>query len=112
MDTTNNLKISELQMLGRQDFDINYPWNKSNVSHEMHEIAKQFISTKKLQFDGIDSHLSAINTTYQLAPKELLALHLIVQHHTYPSPTNPLSIIIQGTTSTSKSFWIDCIRKK
>jgi len=57
------------------------------------------------------SSSSFTKPNYQLAPKQELALSTIMQHYRDLCLKQPLRMIIQGTTSTGKSYLIDCIRE-
>jgi ATP-dependent DNA helicase PIF1 len=105
----NNITISDLQTLGRREFDICFNWDQSMVSNDVAEEAIHFIKIAKSRGDIVENSLSTIPSPTSLSEKQRQAFEIILRHSVEYEHREPLHMIIQGTAGTGKSFLIHCI---
>jgi DNA replication protein DnaC len=109
MGPSSSVSVSELDMLGRCEFDQNNRWDLIIIPEPLHIIATQFINENKTNWQE-ESMLSNFDIpSYILSTKQEIALEIITNHKNR-SIAKPLHMIIQGTSGTGKSYLIACIR--
>ena len=76
----NNITISDLQTLGRREFDIFFNWEKSMVSNDVVKEAIDFTKIVKSRGDIVENSLSTIPSPTSLSKKQRQAFEIILRH--------------------------------
>ena len=99
----NTIDISNLQTIGRRDFDRNYNWEENVVNNDIGKDAIEFI--KRHHSMGVIVHKNCTThpSTFSLSKNQCFSFEISMHHSTQDVNVEPLKMIIQGTTSIGRS---------
>ena len=105
----NNIDGSHLNTLGRRNFDLCFNWEETVISNDVAEGAIAFIRTIQSTGVVVIDYDSAFAFPFSLSEKQRFSFEIMLHHSCEIDVHEPLEMIIQGTTSTGKSYLILCI---
>jgi hypothetical protein len=79
---TNDIQISDLDMLGHHDFDNNHNWNTTSIPFNLQEIAIQFIENNHSHHQLPQPCYSNTPSSKTLSPTQLKSLSIVLKHST------------------------------
>ena len=106
----NNIHVDDLEMLGHHGFDQKNNLTHNNITSNLHETMKSFIDVNRLSTQLHEDTTSFSNSPDSLSPTQRIAFDLVISHFRNTTPSQPLKMVIQGTTGTWKSYLISCLK--
>eukprot|EP01018_Ginkgo_biloba_P016121 Gb_08820 [translate_table: standard] len=101
--------FSDLDMLGRHDFDNSHDWHRDYANPDTLRCVTQFIiESWRDNASHIDNFVPVSVST--LDTKQRTAFDMVLNHYKCGESAPPLKLIIQGTAGTRKSYLIKAIR--
>ena len=108
---TNDIQISDLDILGRHDFDKNHNWHDTTIPLIYLELAINFIQNNRSHHHLPQPSYSDTPNYQTLSPTQTKSHSIVMNHSTNILTSPPLRMVVQGITGTGKSFFIRCIRE-
>ena len=107
---TNDMQVSDLDILGRRDFDKNHNWHDTTTPLHLQELAIDFIQNNRSDHHLPQPSYSNTPNSQTLSPTQMKAHSIIMNHSANILTSPPLIMVVQGTTSIGKSIFIHYIR--
>ena len=93
----NTIQVSEIETLGRRDFDLIHTWNSTTGSNNNLEDPTYFIKNSRSSGSIQDLSHSRSSTPSSFFDKQHLCFEAIIKHFNEGSNADPLKMIIQET---------------
>ena len=105
----NTVQVSDIDTLGRRDFDLIHAWNSTTGWNRDLEDPTDFIKNVRSRgsIPNVSHSMSASPSSF--SDKQRLCFETIIQHFHEGPNADPLKMIIQGTAGTGKYYLIHCI---
>ena len=102
---TNDMQISDLDILGHRDFEKNHNWDDTTIPLILQELAIEFIQNNRLDHHLPQPSYSDTPNSQTLSPTQKKSHSIVMNHSVNILTSPPLRMVVQGTAGIRKSFF-------
>ena len=102
----NIVQVSDIETLGRRDFDLINVWNSTTCSNKNLEDPPYFIRYVRSSGSIPDLFHSRSTSPSSFSDKQCICSEFVIENFNEGPNANPLKMIIQGTAGTGKYYLI------